>query len=188
VTTADDFVIQFIQDKGLVSSAQVSEAREALGAIPDGQNPDTLAIAKLVETGKVTWGVITKALGKEFDMEVVDVTQVSPTDDLLKLISREQAERHNILPLQMDGVELLVAISDPLDTETLDSISRILKLTLNPKLAPPDELKTAINRCYGGGALNVSYEDVFGKSEDGVSVDLPRVAKSRKTMPRLFVM
>jgi type IV pilus assembly protein PilB len=174
VTTADDFVIQFIQDKGLVSSAQVSEAREALGAIPDGQNPDTLVIAKLVETSKVTWAVISKALGKEFDMEVVDVAQVSPAEELLKLISREQAERHNILPLQMDGVELLVAISDPLDTETLDSLSRVLKLTLNPKLAPPDELKTAINRCYGGGAVNVSYEDVFGKSEDGMSVDLPQ--------------
>lgn len=174
MTTADDFVIQFIQDKGLVSSAQVSEAREALGAIPDGQNPDTLAIGKLVETGKVTWAVISKALGKYFDMEVVDLAQVSPAEELLKLISREQAERHNILPLQMDGVELLVAISDPLDTETLDSLSRVLKLTLNPKLAPPDELKTAINRCYGGGALNVSYEDVFGKGEDGVSVDLPQ--------------
>jgi general secretion pathway protein E/type IV pilus assembly protein PilB len=174
VTTADDFVIQFIQDKGLVSSALVSEAREALGAIPDGQNPDTLAIAKLVETGKVTWAVICKALGKEFDMEVVDLAQVSPAEELLKLISREQAERHNILPLQMDGVELLVAISDPLDTETLDSLSRVLKLTLNPKLAPPDELKSAINRCYGGGAVNVSYEDVFGKSEDGMSVDLPQ--------------
>jgi len=174
VTTADDFVIQFIQDKGLVSSALVSEAREALGAIPDGQNPDTLAIAKLVETGKVTWAVICKALGKEFDMEVVDLAQVSPAEELLKLISREQAERHNILPLQMDGVELLVAISDPLDTETLDSLSRVLKLTLNPKLAPPDELKAAINRCYSGGAVNVSYEDVFGKSEDGMSVDLPQ--------------
>ncbi len=174
MTTADDFVIQFIQDKGLVSSALVSEAREALGAIPDGQNPDTLAIAKLVETGKVTWAVICKALGKEFDMEVVDLAQVSPAEELLKLISREQAERHNILPLQMDGVELLVAISDPLDTETLDSLSRVLKLTLNPKLAPPDELKAAINRCYSGGAVNVSYEDVFGKSEDGMSVDLPQ--------------
>jgi general secretion pathway protein E/type IV pilus assembly protein PilB len=174
VTTADDFVIQFIQEKGLVSSAQVSEAREALGAIPDGQNPDTLVIAKLVETSKVTWAVISKALGKKLDMEVVDVAQVSPAEELLKLISREQAERHNILPLQMDGVELLVAISDPLDTETLDSLSRVLKLTLNPKLAPPDELKTAINRCYGGGAVNVSYEDVFGKSEDGMSVDLPQ--------------
>lgn len=174
MTTADDFVIQFIQEKGLVSSAQVSEAREALGAIPDGQNPDTLVIAKLVETSKVTWAVISKALGKKLDMEVVDVAQVSPAEELLKLISREQAERHNILPLQMDGVELLVAISDPLDTETLDSLSRVLKLTLNPKLAPPDELKTAINRCYGGGAVNVSYEDVFGKSEDGMSVDLPQ--------------
>jgi len=174
VTTADDFVIQFIQDKGLVSPADVAAARASLAEVPDGQNPDTLTLAKLVEEKKVAWASITQALGVEFDMEVVDVNQVSPSEDLLKLISREQAERQNILPLQMDGVELLVAIADPLDTDTLDSLSRVLKLTLNPKLAPPDELRTAIARCYGGGQVNVSYQDVFGKSEDGVSVELPQ--------------
>jgi type IV pilus assembly protein PilB len=94
---------------------------------------------------------------------------------LLKLIGREQAERHNILPLQMDGAELLVAISDPLDTETLDSLSRVLKLALNPKLATPEDLKAAIHRCYSGGQVSVSYEDVFGKAEDGgISVELPQ--------------
>ncbi len=174
MTTADDFVIQFIQDKGLVSPADVAAARASLAEVPEGQNPDTLTLAKLVEEKKVAWVSITRALGVEFDMEVVDVNQVSPSEDLLKLISREQAERQNILPLQMDGVELLVAIADPLDTDTLDSLSRVLKLTLNPKLAPPDELRTAIARCYGGGQVNVSYQDVFGKSEDGVSVELPQ--------------
>jgi type IV pilus assembly protein PilB len=174
VTTADDFVIQFIQDKGLVSPADVAAARASLAEVPDGQNPDTLTLAKLVEEKKVAWVSITRALGVEFDMEVVDVNQVSPSEDLLKLISREQAERQNILPLQMDGVELLVAIADPLDTDTLDSLSRVLKLTLNPKLAPPDELRAAIARCYVGGQVNVSYQDVFGKSEDGVSVELPQ--------------
>ena len=116
MTTADDYVIQFIQDKGLVSPADVNEARAATTPVPDGQNPDTLAIAKLVETGKVAWPQITAALSQEFDMELIDVTQVSPSEDVLKLISREQAESRNILPLQMDGAELLVAISDPLDT------------------------------------------------------------------------
>ena len=175
MTTADDFVIQFIQDKGLVTSAQVAEARAELGQVPDGQHPDTAALAKLVEGGKVTWAAITQALGLEFDMEVVDVTQVAPAEDLLKLVSREQAERQNLLPLQMDGVELLVAIADPLDTETLDSLSRVLKLPINPKLATPDALKAAIARCYGGGQMNVSYSDVFGKAEgDGLSVELPQ--------------
>ncbi|NBV52738.1 MAG: hypothetical protein EBR83_04300, partial [Verrucomicrobia bacterium] len=106
MTTADDYVIQFIQDKGLVSPADVTEARAAIEPVPDGQNADTLALAKLVETNKVAWAKITAALSQEFDMEVVDVAQVSPTDDILKLISREQAEKHNILPLQMDGTEL----------------------------------------------------------------------------------
>lgn len=182
MTTADDFVIQFIQDKGLVSAAEVAEARSSLGEIPEGQNPDSLTIAKLVETSKVTWMAITQALGKEFDMEVVDVSQVTPSEDILKLISREQAERSTILPLQMDGVELLVAIADPLDTETLDSLSRVLKLPINPKLSTPEDLKLAINRCYGGGALNVSYEEVFGKEsdEDGVSVDLPQTGEVKE--------
>ena len=175
MTTADDFVIQFIQDKGLVTSAQVAEARAELGQVPDGQHPDTAALAKLVEGGKVTWAAITQALGLEVDMEVVDVAQVTPAEDLLKLVSREQAERQNLLPLQMDGVELLVAIADPLDTETLDSLSRVLKLPINPKLATPDALKAAIARCYGGGQMNVSYSDVFGKAEgDGLSVELPQ--------------
>ncbi len=180
MTTADDFVIQFIQDKALVSAGDVAEARAAVAATPDA-NPDTLALAKLVETGKVTWAKITEALGVEFDMEVVDLSQVSPADELLKLVSREQAERSNLLPLQMDGVELLVAIADPLDTETLDSLSRVLKLTLNPKLAPPDELRNAIARCYSGGQVNVSYEDVFGKaSEDGLSVELPQGGEAKE--------
>jgi general secretion pathway protein E/type IV pilus assembly protein PilB len=180
VTTADDFVIQFIQDKALVTAGDVAEARAAVAATPDG-NPDTLALAKLVEGGKVTWAKITEALGVEFDMEVVDLSQVSPADELLKLISREQAERSNILPLQMDGVELLIAIADPLDTDTLDSLSRVLKLTLNPKLAPPDELRNAISRCYSGGQVNVSYEDVFGKaSEDGLSVELPQGGEAKE--------
>ena len=180
MTTADDFVIQFIQDKALVTAGDVAEARAAVAATPDG-NPDTLALANLVENGKVTWAKITEALGVEFDMEVVDLSQVSPADELLKLISRDQAERSNILPLQMDGVELLVAIADPLDTESLDSLARVLKLTLNPKLAPPDELRTAIARCYSGGQVSVSYEEVFGKaSEDGLSVELPQGGEAKE--------
>ena len=177
MTTADDYVIQFIQDKGLVSPADVNEARVAVGAVADGQNADTLALAKLVEAGKVSWSKITGSLSLEFDMELVDVTQVAPSEDILKLISREQAETRNILPLQMDGVELLVAISDPLDTETIDSISRVLKLAINPKLAPPDLLREAISRCYVGGPIGggSSYDDILGKGgEDGLTVELPQ--------------
>ncbi len=177
MTTADDYVIQFIQDRGLVSPADVKEARVAAGAAADGQNADTLALAKLVEAGKVSWSKITGALSLEFDMELVDVTQVAPSEDILKLISREQAETRNILPLQMDGVELLVAISDPLDTETIDSISRVLKLAVSPKLAPPDLLKEAISRCYVGGPIGggSSYDDILGKGgDDGLAVELPQ--------------
>ncbi len=177
MTTADDYVIQFIQDKGLVSPADVNEARVAVGTAAEGQNVDTLTLAKLVDAGKVSWSKITGALSLEFDMELVDVTLVTPSEDILKLISREQAETRNILPLQMDGVELLVAISDPLDTETIDSISRVLKLAINPKLAPPDLLKEAISRCYVGGPIGggSSYDDILGKGgDDGLAVELPQ--------------
>jgi general secretion pathway protein E/type IV pilus assembly protein PilB len=175
VTTADDFVIQFIQDKALVSPQAVADARASLGEVPASANADTLALEKLVSGGAVTWTAITAALAKEFDMEVVDLALVAPAEDVLKLVSRDLAERHRILPLQMDGSELEVAVGDPLDTDSLDTLSRILKLTLNPRLAPPDQLTKAIERCYSGGQMNVSYEDVFGKTTEGAEagLDLP---------------
>ena len=172
MTTADDFVIQFIQDKGLVSADAVAAARTALGEVSADKNIDTLTLEKLVELNSVTWKAITGALGTEFDMEVIDVSQVAPAEDILKLVSKEQAEKLNLLPLQMGGAELQVAVADPLDTDSIDSLSRSLKLTLNPRLAQPDELRKAIARCYSGGQMNVSYEDVFGKTGDGTDPNL----------------
>jgi len=172
VTTADDFVIQFIQDKGLVSADAVAAARAALGEVSADKNIDTLTLDKLVELNSVSWKAITAALGVEFDMEVIDVTQVAPAEDILKLVTKEQAEKLNLLPLQMGGAELQVAVADPLDTDSIDSLSRSLKLTLNPRLAQPDDLRKAIARCYSGGQMNVSYEDVFGKTGDGTDPNL----------------
>lgn len=172
MTTADDFVIQFIQDKGLVSPQAVAEARAALGETPPSANLDTLALEKLVSGGIVSWQLITEALGKEFDMELVDLALVAPSEEVIKLVSRDLAERHRILPLQMDGSELQVAVGDPLDTDSIDTLSRILNLTLNPRLAAPDQLAKAIERCYSGGQMNVSYEDVFGKSGEGAEAGL----------------
>ena len=172
MTTADDFVIQFIQDKGLVSADAVAAARTALGEVSADKNVDTLTLDKLVELNSVSWKAITAALGVEFDMEVIDVTQVAPAEDILKLVTKEQAEKLNLLPLQMGGAELQVAVADPLDTDSIDSLSRSLKLTLNPRLAQPDELRKAIARCYSGGQMNVSYEDVFGKTGDGTDPNL----------------
>ena len=179
MTTADDFVIQFIQDKGLVTSADVTEARASLPPIADGQNPDTLALSALVASGKVTWLAITQALGQEFEMEVrTDIATVTPDESLLKLIGQEQAERYNILPLEMKvgSGQLELAIADPLDTETLDTLSRILKLSLDPKLVPPDELKAAVARCYNANRSLTTddYEKVLGGKPEGESgVDLP---------------
>ncbi|HAZ66169.1 MAG TPA: type II secretion system protein E [Opitutae bacterium] len=172
MTTADDFVIQFIQDKGLVSADAVAAARAALGEVSADKNVDTLTLDKLIELNSVSWKAITAALGVEFDMEVIDVTQVAPAEDILKLVTKEQAEKLNLLPLQMGGAELQVAVADPLDTDSIDSLSRSLKLTLNPRLAQPDELRKAIARCYSGGQMNVSYEDVFGKTGDGTDPNL----------------
>jgi general secretion pathway protein E/type IV pilus assembly protein PilB len=53
----------------------------------------------------------------------------------------------------------------------------VLKLAINPKLAPPDALKEAISRCYNGGQIggSASYSDILGKGgDDGLAVELPQ--------------
>src|SRR5690606_4458507 len=66
-----------------------------------------------------------------------------------------------------------LAISDPLDVDTLDSLSHVLKLSVEPSVAPADEIKHTIDRFYGKDAeeLDAMLNEfsVGGAEASGVS-------------------
>lgn len=173
--SADDYVVQLIQDRELVAPDIVDIARQdVLGQGIRETESDSAILDLLVEKGYTDWKAISSALAAEFDMEVADLSQVRPTDDALKLVGQDTATRYNVLPLQMEGSDLLIVIADPLDMDSMDELSKLVGKTLNFKIAPPDEIREAIVAAYdnSGDAGSSALKEIFGDG-NGLDVKIP---------------
>ncbi|MCR5183365.1 MAG: Flp pilus assembly complex ATPase component TadA [Opitutales bacterium] len=172
--SADDFVIQLLQDREVVTPDVIDVARqdvEGSGVLAD--KIDSKILDLLVEKGYTTWKEITGLMASELDMELApDLKNVQPTAEALKLVGRPRAEQYNVLPLQLDGNTLLLVVGDPLDTDMVDELSRLLKVQINVQLAPPDEIKDAIVAAYdnSGEMGSAALQEIFG---DGSTVSIP---------------
>lgn len=174
--SADDYVVQLIQDRALVEPDIVDIARQdVLGQGIRETEADSAILNLLVEKGYMTWKDISGALAEEFNMEVADLSQVRPTDEALKLVGQDAATRYNILPLQMEGSDLLVVIADPLDMDSMDELSKIVGKTFNFQIAPPDEIREAIVAAYdnSGEAGSSALKEIFGGDSSGLDVKIP---------------
>jgi type IV pilus assembly protein PilB len=114
-------------------------------------------------------------LAKEFGMQMApDMANVRVTGDTLELVPRAIASRYRLLPLQRDGNTLRVAVADPLDTDGIDALSHIVKLTIEPLVATAEDITDAINRFYGKDANSIddllNDLSVTGGGGDGAAV------------------
>jgi general secretion pathway protein E/type IV pilus assembly protein PilB len=97
-----------------------------------------------METGRVL-----ELLAGRFHLGVVDLSQVRVAPEVLRLVPRELAARHRLLPFARDGETLRVALGDPWDTDGTDSLAHLLGLSIEPVLAAPSDILRAIDQFYG---------------------------------------
>jgi len=169
VISADDYVVQLIQSAQLVPAETVAAAREYVLAqgVP-AEKADTETLNLLVEKGYTTWADITGALAREFDMEVADLEDVRPTPDALAKLGLDLAQRYNVLPLQISGSQMLAVAADPLDTDMMDEIVRVVGMPVLFRLAPPDDIRAAIKSAYGedDSQQSSAMKEIFGDGSD----------------------
>ncbi len=132
-------------DRGLVSAGTVEQVRTALREIDVGARKVS---DLLVERGAVQREQMLEMLGEEFAMEVVDLGRHRPHPAALDSLPRHLAERYRAFPLELRGTALRVAISDPLDTDTVDALAHVLQRHVEPVLASQAEIEAAIGRHY----------------------------------------
>ncbi len=107
--------------------------------------PDKRLGAILVELGSLTERQVTEALGFQFMLPVVDVQDYVTNEVTHDVLPMDLLERLNAFPLEFQdrGSVLLVAIADPLDTETQEALRKAASLDLRFALAPAAEIRGA---------------------------------------------
>ena len=142
----DEFIAETLRDLGLVTKAQIEEAREHL--LEEG------LIQTLVKDGILSEEDIARALAAQNSMEFVDLAESHPERRVLEMLGSDDARRYQALPLGLRNGVLTLAIGDPMDMQTMDDLTYKLQRELEFVCGAPEALRKLILKHYG------SAEDV----------------------------
>jgi general secretion pathway protein E/type IV pilus assembly protein PilB len=150
---ADEFIVQMALERTLVAPAAVERARMRIAEHADLATPAPRLLDLLVADAGLDLRRVAEFLAADFGLPLApDLGVVRVSGEVLGLVPREFAARYKILPFAHEGRVLKLAISDPIDTEAVDNLGHMLKLTIEPHVATADDIAAAIDRFYGKDA------------------------------------
>jgi type IV pilus assembly protein PilB len=165
----DSSMTQEISEAELMKAVE-GEAAESVGKGPsdkhivDGEAGQAVRDAVLDHVSKISQSQeytseedLLHVLADQVGMKLVRISQYDIDDSLTRLISGELARQYNCMPVSLDRDTntLTVAISDPLNVQTLDDLRIWLDHNIEGVIAGEEEIANAIDEYYGTGSESV---------------------------------
>ena len=174
----DDYLIDTLIDLGYVTHEQVASVQ------PDAEASGEGVIDLLITRNIIPKSALTQAKANYFHAEVVVLADMNLPDDVVAAIPRHVAKRYRVVPVYRHDGAIGIALSDPSDLDTIDSLHHLLKLDIEAKVAADDDLDLALNKYYGAADDSVGkmIQDITegdveialpgaGPADDGATVD-----------------
>jgi type IV pilus assembly protein PilB len=92
---------------------------------------------------------LAKAKAKTLGSDYIDLSQVTIPAEVLDNVSQDIAKKYLVVPFDLKGGVVHLAMADPLDLPTLELIERKTGLKVKPYLALPGDIQSAIVNQYG---------------------------------------
>jgi type IV pilus assembly protein PilB len=147
----------------LISLAQLRHAQE------EQQKSGKNLGATLAKLGYIADEDITTFLSQQYRVPTVNLEEYEIDSDILKLVQREQCERHCVIPVSRTGNALIVAMADPTNLNAIDDLKFLTGYNIEPVIASETAITTAIERYYT--EAGPSYDDVMaGFDENDIVV------------------
>lgn len=103
----------------------------------------------LVELGYVNEMDLAKLLSTQLGIPCVEAGDFDNLDrDVLKIVPLALVKKHSVIPLELEGRNLRLAMSDPTNFPSIDEISFATGLRIQPVVAPEILLVYAIEKYY----------------------------------------
>lgn len=143
MTSNDEYILEILQDIGIIDADQANTARTRADA-DDRPLPDVLE-----SEGFITKADLLKTIAEQFGMEVISLAGRDIPREVLDLVPPDVVQRFKVVPVWETGNTLTVAMSNPLDVDTLDGLRYVLKREVEGVIAPDEEIEKAIANYYG---------------------------------------
>ncbi|HPC60319.1 MAG TPA: GspE/PulE family protein [Verrucomicrobiota bacterium] len=183
----DDYLVDILVDLGFVTPEKVAELRA------EAQSAGVGVVDLMVANGVVRQADVTQAKAAHFGAEVVDLSQIKIPDEVIAAVPRHIARKYRVVPVFKHDNSLTVAIADPSDLDTIDSLTHLLHADISLQVASDADIEAALSKYYGdrGGGMvadprisqaikelteeHVQVEEVMAEDGATVAADAPLI-------------
>ena len=170
VSANQEFVLEILQESGLATKSQIEAAR--------AEAPHGMVVETLIRQGALTEEDSMRALAAHAAMEFVEVGAMQIPADIIEQVPREIADRFKVVPVAESDGGLVIAVSNPLDFDTFDSLGHLLGRPAEFVCGTEAAIRAALLKYYDIGSEDpdAATSDPFGAGQvlaEGESGDAP---------------
>ena len=153
---------------GLITAEQLELALEEQKKKPKG----TRIGQTIVEMGYASEIDVTLELQKHLDVEFIDLRKIELDETAVHVLTEADCRKYNILPFAYkDVMTLSVAMADPQDFDTIDDISIITGLQIEPYIAMLSQIEEMLDKTYGKQQADAIAEQFLKEQENALGGD-----------------
>ncbi|MFT4797712.1 MAG: type II secretory ATPase GspE/PulE/Tfp pilus assembly ATPase PilB-like protein [Sulfitobacter sp.] len=152
----------------LVQMGLISQDQVTIALIEQKKTGKMIGQA-LIDLGFISDNDMREVLGETLGRGSIDLRSMLPDADAVALISKQLAQRHNVVPVNYNEASksLMLAMTDIYDVMVLDRINANIPadITLVPVLASESDISRALDQFYG---YEMSVDGILKEVETGV--------------------
>lgn len=143
----------------LLVEAKVITQLQLQEALIEQSNVEGQRIGDVLQRqGLVTREEIDLALCQRFGVPFIKLHGFDVDPKAVKAVPASLARKHMVMPVVMDGDKLIVAVSDPTDTDLINMLRFVTGKVLEIGVALPDDIAYCISTHYGGDEATSALE------------------------------
>ena len=150
--------------ENLISSKELEEARKA-----SAKSGGRIGYS-LTKLGYIAESDLTNFLSKQYGVPSINLSEFEIDEDVINLIPKDVAQKHQCVPINRAGASLIVAMADPSNIFAIDDLKFLTGYNIEVVVASEAAIEDAIQRYYD----RVKYDEVmegFDESEIDFSED-----------------
>lgn len=158
VFSNEDYLAELLSEAGLAAHHEIEDARASLSG-------NQTLIERLLESTSLTETDIARTLAANASMSFVNLESIPFDPEIASSLNEDIARKYTTIPVADDGLTLTVAIYDPLDFDTLDTLPHVIGRDLNIVCATKLDILNHITKFYGS-----KIQGGQGSDQSGISV------------------
>ncbi len=151
----EPLILDLLTDNGILTEDGLQKASQH-------RKTQESTLETLIRINQVGEDDIVKTLAVASNMDPVDLSQIHVDESVQSLVQPSDCVRYNMVPLSFDGYTLTIAVGDPLNMETQDSLQHVLPYPAQFVCAAPSQINKLITDLFAGQLSDDDLRTVSG--------------------------